>query len=74
MYDSLLAGLPHKLKCSILLSSEKGSSSWLTSLPLVDQGFALHKGAFCDALCLCYVCMVANIITLSLCIWKDIVC
>ena len=54
MYDSLLASLPHKLQCSILLSSERGSSSWLTSLPLVDQGFALHKGAFCNALCLPY--------------------
>ena len=54
MYDSLLAGPPHKLQRSIMLSSEKGSSSWLTALPLVDQGFALHKGAFRDALCLCY--------------------
>ena len=54
MYDSLLAGLLHKLQRSILLSSEKGSSSWLTSLRLADQGFVLHKGAFRDALCLCY--------------------
>ena len=54
LYDSLLAGLPHKLQRSIMLSSEKGSSSWLTALPLVDQGFALHKGAFRDALCLRY--------------------
>ena len=34
-----------------MLSNEKG---WLTSLPLADQGFPLHKGAFRDALCLCY--------------------
>ena len=54
MYDSLLAGLPHKLQRSILLSSEKGSSSWLTFLPLADQGFVPHKGAFRDALCLRY--------------------
>ena len=53
-YDSLLAGLPHKLQRFILLSSEKGSASWLTSLPLADQGFALHKGAFHDVFCLCY--------------------
>ncbi len=37
-----------------MLSSEEGSSSWLTVLPLADQGFALHKGAFHDALCLRY--------------------
>ena len=53
-YDSLLSSLPSKLQCSILLSSEEGSSSWLTALPLADQGFALHKGAFRDALCLRY--------------------
>ena len=38
----------------MLLSSEKGSFSWLTILPLSDQGYALHKGAFRDALCLRY--------------------
>ena len=54
MHDSLLISLPPKLQRSILLACEKASSSWLTALPLVDQGFALHKGAFCDALCLCY--------------------
>ena len=53
-YDSLLSSLPSKLQRSILLSSEEGSSSWLTALPLADQGFALHKGAFRDALCLRY--------------------
>ena len=53
-YDLLLSSLPSKLQRSILLSSEEGSSSWLTALPLADQGFALHKGAFRDALCLRY--------------------
>ena len=52
MHDSLLISLPPKLQRSILLACEKGSSSWLTALPLVDQSFALHKGAFRDALCL----------------------
>jgi len=52
--DTLSTSLPPKLQCSVLLSREKGSSSWLTTLPLVDHGFALHKGAFCDALCLHY--------------------
>ena len=45
MHDSLLNSLPPTLQRSILLACEKGSSSWLTALPLVDQGFALHKGA-----------------------------
>ena len=36
------------------VSSEKGASSWLTTLPIAEHGFALHKGAFRDALCLRY--------------------
>ena len=54
MYDSLLSSIPPKFQHSILLACEKGFSSWLTTLPLVNQGYALHKGAFRDALCLCY--------------------
>jgi hypothetical protein len=34
------------------LAQEKGASSWLTSLPIEEFGFALHKGAFHDALAL----------------------
>ena len=33
---------------------EKGASSWLTSLPLEEFGFTLHKGAFRDAIALRY--------------------
>ena len=36
------------------LNSEIGSSSWLTVLPLQDQGFHLHKQEFWDALHLRY--------------------
>ncbi len=31
-----------------------GASSWLTSLPIKEHGFCLHKGAFFDALALRY--------------------
>ncbi len=37
---------------SVELAKEKGSSSWLTALPLEEHGFSLHKGAFHDALAL----------------------
>ena len=30
-----------------ITSSEKGSSSWLTTLPPSDHGYTLHKGALC---------------------------
>jgi len=33
---------------------EKGASAWLTSLPIEQHGFVLHKGTFTDALCLHY--------------------
>ena len=36
------------------MSSEKEASSWLATLPIAEHGFALHKGAFRDALCLRY--------------------
>ena len=36
------------------LTSEKGASNWLKSIPITEFGFGLHKGAFVDALCLRY--------------------
>ena len=45
---------PPNLQRILTLSSEKGASSWLSVLPIEDHRFALHKGAFCDALCLRY--------------------
>ena len=34
------------LQRTVSLSSEKGTSSWLSALPVEEHGFALHKGAF----------------------------
>lgn len=46
--------LSSSLQRSMELSQEKGASAWLTSLPIDDHGFALHKSAFRDALSLRY--------------------
>ncbi len=46
--------LPTNLQKSLTICSEKGTSSWLSALPITEHGFALHKGAFRDALCLRY--------------------
>ena len=35
-------------------ASEKGASCWLTTLPIQEYGFSLHKQAFRDALCVRY--------------------
>ena len=46
--------LDAKQKRLITMTKVKGSSIWLTSLPLDVHGFFLHKGEFRDALCLRY--------------------
>ena len=46
--------LPADLKRIVSLSGDKGASSWLSALPVEEHGFALHKGAFRDAICLRY--------------------
>ena len=50
----LLKRLNLSLQRSATLSMEKGASNWLSALPLREHGFALHQGAFRDALCLRY--------------------
>ena len=50
-----------KLQRCIELGSEKGSSSWLTVLPLEDHGFHLSRGDFRDALCLRYGWHLPNV-------------
>ena len=43
-----------QLQRSILAASEEGAPAWLTTLPIAEHGFSLHKGAFRDALALRY--------------------
>ena len=51
---NLLPQLSEFSQRSMVLAQEKGASSWLTTLPISEHGFALHKGAFRDALALRY--------------------
>ena len=39
------ARLPSHLQRAVDVSSEKGASSWLSVLPIIEHGFALQKGA-----------------------------
>ena len=52
--SQLFNTLPSSLQYSMKLAQEKGASNWLTALPVEEFGFALHKGAFRDALALRY--------------------
>ena len=54
MTEHVKAVVSESLHRLIELSSEKGASSWLTSLPLARFGFRLNKQQFQDALCLRY--------------------
>ena len=46
--------LPADLQRAMNLAQEKGASSLLTSRPIEEFGFSLHKGAFRDAISLRY--------------------
>ena len=48
-------------KIKIALAKEKGSSSWLTVLPIEEHGFFLNKGEFRDALHLRYGWDIRNV-------------
>ena len=50
----LCTRLLNTLQRAVESSKECGASSWLTAPPIYEHGFDLHKGAFCDALCLRY--------------------
>ena len=45
---------PQKIRLALGLATEKGSSMWLTSLPLKEMGFNLNKKEFRDGLSLRY--------------------
>ena len=51
---TLRATISAPLQRAMDLAQEKGASSCLTSLPLEEFGFSLHKGAFRDAILLRY--------------------
>ena len=52
--NQLRARLPGSTRKAMDLASERGASNWLTSLPIQEFGFCLHKRAFADVLALRY--------------------
>ena len=64
--EILKQSLSTSLKRSMDLAQEKGVSTWLTSLPIQEFGFTLHKRAFQDAMaCLLYTSPSPRDATLS---------
>jgi len=64
---SLHRSLPLDLQRILSLVSEKGASSWLSVLLVSEHDFALHKGAFRDALCLLYGWLPSGLPTQCVC-------
>ena len=58
--NALSTSLNDSQRYAMALAQEKGASTWLTSLPLEEFGFSLHKGAFRDALALRYGWLPSN--------------
>ena len=52
--EMIVSSLSERAQKSVEQASEKGASSWLSILPLEDQGFTLNKGEFRDALAIRY--------------------
>ena len=61
MQDEVKAATTDHMQKIIELSSEKGASIWLTSLPLKDYGFRLNKQQFSDAICMRYDLRLADV-------------
>ena len=59
--------LPPDLRRCVSIATSKGSSSWLTALPIAEHGFALSKAAFRDALRLRYGLQLENLPTSCVC-------
>ena len=65
--SELMGKLPTNLPRALKVSSKKGASSWLSTLPIAEHRFALHKEAFRDALCLRYGWCLSNLPTICVC-------
>ena len=63
---------PTKTQQALDLVAEKGSSEWLTVLPLQDLGFNLNKREFCDAVKLRYDWPVELRYPLHMCLWGSL--
>ena len=68
--DAICENLNDLERLQLDLASEKGASSWLTSLPLKSFGYLLNKQEFTDAICLRYNLKIKD--TAKLCVCDDI--
>ena len=72
--ESIDSTLPSDLQRSVNQSRDKGASSWLTAVPLVDQGLVLNKQEFRDSLRLRYNMPLSDLPSKCVCGEKYTVC
>ena len=72
--ESIDSTLPSDLLRSVNQSRDKGASSWLTTVPLVDQGLVLNKQEFRDSLRLRYNMPLSDLPSKCVCGEKYTVC
>ena len=72
--ESIDSTLPSDLLRSVNQSRDKGASSWLTAVPLVDQGLVLNKQEFRDSLRLRYNFPLSDLPSKCVCGEKYTVC
>ena len=60
-HEQVRDALDERMRRVIELASEKGASTWLTSIPLKSYGFRLNKQQFQDALCMRYDLRLADV-------------
>ena len=72
--ESINSTLPSDLLWSVKQSRDKGASSWLTAMPLVDQGLVLNKQEFRDSLRLRYNMPLSDLPSKCVCGEKYTVC
>ncbi len=65
--NDVCSALSPELQQAVRLAQESGASTWLSTRPIEEHGFALHKGAFRDALALRYGWEPANMPTHCAC-------
>ena len=72
--ESIDSTLPSDLLRSVNQSRDKGASSWLTAVPLVDQGLVLNKQEFRESLRLRYNMPLSDLQRKCVCGEKYTVC
>ena len=69
----LVERVPNDMRRALQASSEKGASSWFSTLPIAEYGFALHQGSF-SRCALLTLWVASRRPAHNLCMWQELLC